>query len=125
MAHTVETCVDAAAATLLAGAMLLAASKFGLPLLLATGWASLTFLLCFWFLRSMEGELAAFPVRDFALATFEPSPPELLLEDALVAPDGDSRVVRLFDPSATRQAAPPDASQALYDALASLRRSLR
>lgn len=67
---------------------------------------------------------------------------ELLLDEALVAPDGNSTLVRLFDPAAmptSRQiaaltgrmaidpslAAPPDASQALRDALGELRRSLR
>ena len=65
---------------------------------------------------------------------------ELLLDDLLAKIGPDSRVVRLFDAAAmptsgqvnTRieehlsenRAAPPDASQALYDALAELRRSL-
>lgn len=65
---------------------------------------------------------------------------ELLLDHALVEPEPDSRVVRLFDPnetagemqariedhlrSAPRQD-PPDATQELHDALAALRRSLR
>jgi hypothetical protein len=70
-------------------------------------------------------------------------PNELLLDDILAEIDPDSRVVRLFDPATmptpaqlnarierhlnrgTFSAAPPDASQALYDALADLRRSLR
>lgn len=125
MAQKVETGVDAGAAVLLAEAMLFAASKIGLPVLLATGWAVLAFLLCFRLLRSVRAQQTAFPMPDFALATFQPNPPELLLENALGAPGEDSRVVRLFDPSAAPQAAPPDASQALYDALASLRRSLR
>lgn len=68
---------------------------------------------------------------------------ELLLDDILAEINPDSRVVRLFDPSTmptpgqlnarivrhlndgASPAAPPDASQALYDALADLRRSLR
>lgn len=110
---------------LLAAAMLFAAFELGLPALLVAGWATLVFQLCFWRLRAMDGPRARFSIPDFALATFEPSPPELLLDDALLAPDEDSRVVRLFDPSAAPQAAPPDASQALYEALAGLRRSLR
>lgn len=73
----------------------------------------------------------------------EPSP-ELLLDDVLAELGPDSRVVRLFDPSAmptpgelraridrhldssnARPSPHPDASQALHEALAELRRSLR
>lgn len=65
---------------------------------------------------------------------------ELVLDDALADPEPDSRVVRLFDPAAMpadsqgfdRQfggaiavPAPPDASQALLEALTKLRHSLR
>lgn len=68
---------------------------------------------------------------------------ELVLEDVLAEPAADSRVVRLFDPAAMPTpgqlhdridrhlsgsglpAASPDASQALHQALADLRRSLR
>jgi hypothetical protein len=123
MAQRVETAVDAGAAVLLGGALLFATSKLGLPLLLAAGWAMLAFLLCFWLLRSLDPKHSGYLIGDFAVATFQPDPPELLLDDA--AAGGDSRVVRLFDPSASPRAAPPDASQALYDALAKLRRSLR
>jgi hypothetical protein len=70
------------------------------------------------------------------------TPDELVLEDILAELGPDSRVVRLFDPAAmptpgqlnarierhlgeeSASTAPPDASQALYDALAELRRSL-
>jgi hypothetical protein len=70
------------------------------------------------------------------------APDELVLEDILAELGPESRVVRLFDPAAmptpgqlnarierhlseeNGSAAPPDASQALYDALAELRRSL-
>ena len=74
-------------------------------------------------------------------ATPLPSPAsedELVLEDELTQSDPDSRVVRLFDSSATAgemqeridrhlrsRQAPPDATQELHDALAALRRSLR
>lgn len=70
-----------------------------------------------------------------------PETHELLLDDVLRPADPDSRVVRLFDVSAmptpgelkahidrhlaASQSAPPDASQALFDALAQLRSSLR
>jgi hypothetical protein len=68
---------------------------------------------------------------------------ELVLDDILAELTPDSRVVRLFDPAAmptpaqlharierhlgdgNSAVAPPDASQALYDALTELRRSLR
>lgn len=66
---------------------------------------------------------------------------ELLLEDVLTELGDSARVVRLFDPSAMptpgemksridrhlrgSPLAPTDASQALYDALSQLRRSLR
>jgi hypothetical protein len=70
------------------------------------------------------------------------APEELVLEDILAELGPESRVVRLFDPAAmptpaqvkarierhlgeeSAPTAPPDASQALYDALAELRRSL-
>ena len=66
---------------------------------------------------------------------------ELLLDDVLPVADPGSRVVRLFDAAAmptpgelmaridrhlaSPQPAPPDASQALFEALADLRSSLR
>lgn len=62
----------------------------------------------------------------------------LLLEDELPEPEADSRVVRLFDPAAMPAGEPgsvldrhldeqqsADAAQALHDALAELRRSIR
>ena len=70
-----------------------------------------------------------------------PDAHELLLDDILPPADPGSRVVRLFDVSAmptpgelkthidrhlaASQSAPPDASQALFEALAQLRSSLR
>ena len=67
-------------------------------------------------------------------------PDELVLDDVLADPEPDSRVVRLFDPAAMPAdstgfdrrfdgaiagGAPPDASQALLEALTKLRQSLR
>ena len=68
-------------------------------------------------------------------------PQELMLDDELLPPGPEARVVRLFDVSAMPtpgelkaridqhlagpQSAPPDASQALFEALADLRSSLR
>lgn len=51
---------------------------------------------------------------------------ELLLDDVLQPASSQARVIRLFDPEATAPAsAPPDASEALRQALIELRRSLR
>ena len=72
-------------------------------------------------------------------STIEQRTDVLLLDDILARLEPDSRVVRLFDaakmpsPAQLREridrhlkssSSPPDASQALYDALAELRRSL-
>lgn len=124
-AQRIESGVDGAAAAVLAGALLVSASSLGLPLLLAAGWSALGFLLCFGLLASIEAKSVDFALGHFTLGAFEPDPPELLLDDVLSPLAENSRVVLLFDPSAAPQAAPPDASRALYDALAELRRSLR
>lgn len=76
-------------------------------------------------------------------ASIAAEPEPLLLEDELPEPQADSRVVRLFDPAAMPPAREPDlaaerrpdeqpsaaqsadAAQALHDALAELRRSIR
>jgi hypothetical protein len=118
--------------------------------------------LAFLLLRMLEGRPRPFSQPLFEMADIEPivEPDELvlteadrfapeaddealLLEDVLAEIAPDSRVVRLFDPSAmpspgalrdridrqTRgglsQPPPPDASDALFAALAELRRSLR
>lgn len=91
-------------------------------------------------------EVAIEPMQDELLLTeadrYQPQAIELVLDDILAEPGPDARVVRLFDPRAMSTAteirpnpgrrfsegssptAPPDASQALHDALAQLRRSL-
>ena len=125
MAQRIEATVDAGAAALLGGAALFAAFHLGLPMLLAVGWGLLAGVLCFWLLRSVDVGDARYPDPQFAVAAFQPEPPVLLLDDMLADVGEDSRVVRLFEPSAAPRAAPPDASQALYEALAKLRRSLR
>ena len=117
MARRIEAWVDAGASMLLAVAVLLATWKLGLPVLLATGWGLLAFLLCFWLLGLVDAKRATFSVREFAPAAFESAFPEVGGQE--------SRVVRLFGSSAAPQAAPPDASQEFYAALATLRRSLR
>ncbi len=120
MAQRIEAWVDAGAATLLALAVLFCTWEFGLPVLLATGWGLLTFLLCFWLLGLVDARRAIFAVREFAPAAFESDPSEIGGKIS-----ADSRVVRLYDSSAAPPAAPPDASQEFYAALATLRRSLR
>jgi hypothetical protein len=86
--------------------------------------------------------LAELLLTDRLRPTEREAPDELMLEDILAELGPESRVVRLFDPAAmptpaqlnarierhlaeeSAPTAPPDASQALYDALAELRRSL-
>ena len=85
----------------------------------------------------------ALPILDLTEPAPAPDANELLLEDVLAAVGTDARVVRLFDPAAmpspaelkarvdgyldggSSATAPPDASQALFDALSELRRSMR
>jgi hypothetical protein len=89
-----------------------------------------------------ENELVLTDADRFAPPEFEGAG-ELVLQDILAELGPDSRVVRLFDPAAmptpgqlnarierhlgegSSTATAPDASQALYDALTELRRSLR
>ena len=89
-------------------------------------------------------EIDVLPPEELLLTErYEPAQEPLVLDDILDRLEPDSRVVRLFDPAAMptpgqlndriqrhlvrgAPAAPPqDASQALHDALAELRRSLR
>jgi len=81
--------------------------------------------------------------HDRQVAQPDPEAAELLLDDVLAELAPDSRVVRLFDAAAMPTpgelraridrhlntgrvpAAPPDASEALHEALAELRRSIR
>ena len=100
-------------------------------------------------LRRFRHSGEAFAMPRFERVEIEPeagaelAEPELLLNDVLGAPEPDSRVVRLFDArpapgggelqadvpllrSAVRPIpTPPDATEALHDALAALRQSLR
>jgi hypothetical protein len=160
-AERVEFLIDAGAATLLAGAVGYAAMSLAPALGLSASTTALSFLGCFYGLRRIEPEAQAFPLREInSLPSIEPTSnvleltdadrwypqpaddDELLLDRELAHFGADSRVVRLFEPSAmptagelksridrhllgSVQSAPPDASQDLYDALAQLRRSLR
>jgi hypothetical protein len=156
-AERIELCVDVGAAALLAYAVALAASWVAAPSGLAA--VPVAFLACLVGLRRIVSEAPTFELADFTVmdAEFEEAD-ELLLtdadrlsecDDALVLDDvlaglgDDSRVVRLFDPSAmptpgqlkaqidrhlggpVSGRAAPDATQALHEALAELRSSLR
>ena len=132
--------VDLAAASVLAGAAGFAAAVLAsgsAPALLAALPASAAFALAYGGLRLIADN------RPFALAHFDPvtfDPPALDVPAAAVQP-GDETVVRLFDPRQLHIArpsagspdfappvagrAPDTAGQALSDALADLKRSLR
>jgi hypothetical protein len=138
-ANRIESAVDVAAAAMFAAAVafaLRAAVGDSGPILAAAAAAA-----C---LAAWAG-LRRVPVEEpaYILPLFSPSPieasalrssaeaDELLLEDALARVEPDARVVQLFLPGQPRGAAPrrysapPDASGALSDALAQLRRSLQ
>jgi hypothetical protein len=151
----IEAAIDGTAAMLLAGAAAFALMRASEALSSALAGAAVAFLPAFLVLRAVrpkepEFALARFDcavpsVREFdelvlselhrvAARVTE----ELVLEDALADPEPDSRVVRLFDAAAMpadqegfdsllsrASAAPPDASQALHQALTKLRNSLR
>jgi hypothetical protein len=166
IAQKIETALDAVAAALFAAGVAYALGRVSGSSVLGAGGAAIpAFLGCFAALRRVPAEAPGFDLPEFGLAPLpdepfdellltdraEPSPQPsreaedvvLVLEDILARIGPDSRVVRLFDPSAmptpgqlkdridqhfheeSPQAAPPDASQALSEALAELRRSLR
>jgi hypothetical protein len=131
-----ERAVDAGAAAAFAAAIgfaVRAAGTDGGPAIVAA--SAIAFLLAFAALRRMPPDEQTFALPVFELPAFEPAPgsevPELLLDDRLAEIPADARVVRLFDPARARGGEAPDASessdaaQALSDALAGLRRSLR
>jgi len=133
-AGRIESVVDAAAASLLAGAV--GYVLYGLAIAqAAVAGAGVAFGLSFAGLRRVQpakdvsfidssvttpvGDLLA--EADRSLAHEED---ELVLDDILAVLNSESRVVRLFERDAMPPPAAPDASQALHDALADLRRSL-
>ena len=160
----IETAVDTLAATLLAAAVgfgvgsLLRGSVGQLQLILIAAAALVaTYLLCIRALRKVGSGASGHALPEFAPSAVEaivleelvlteadrlhPQVEEPLeLTDVLAEIAQDSRVVRLFDPSAMPTpgqlrdridrhldegtAAPADASQALFEALSQLRRSL-
>ena len=132
--NAVEKAADIAASALFAAAVGFAAGTVGygaMPTICAAVAASCA---AFTVLRNV-------PIgnRDYDLPGFEPVPleiahhaaDELVLDDILESASPDARVIRLFDPGleserAARPISPqPDASQALTEALAELRRMLR
>ena len=131
--NAAEKAVDVVAAAVLAAAVGFGAGVVDLgavPTILAAVTASVA---CFAFLRNVPAGS-----RTYVLPGFEPLPlefapeaSELLLEDELGTVPAGSRIIRLFDPGreegAVKRPAPhdPDAAQALTEALAELRRSLR
>ena len=129
MGQRLEVGFDAAAATLLGAATAFVLLQFDASDAYALTGAAIVFGWGFCGLRSIEPEPATHVLSPFSATEFEPAEPaELVLDDKLTDAGPDSRVVRLFD-RAAMPASPgpehPDASQALYDALAKLRRSLR
>jgi hypothetical protein len=131
--NPVEKAVDIAAAAVFAAAVGFAAGTIGLgavPTICAAVAASCA---AFTVLRNVPGGN-----RGYDLPEFEPVPlaiakaaDELVLDDVLESAGPDARVIRLFDPGleserlARANSPQPDASQALTEALAELRRSLR
>lgn len=131
-----------------------AAQAQGSVLAVETAAASvLAYVLSFRILSSVQPQPRRMPVPVFDVREVEPmepaelqlseptearlptAPEPLLLEDELPQAEADSRVVRLFDPAAMPAATQADAqisaaqsadaAQALHDALAELRRSIR
>jgi hypothetical protein len=135
---------DIGGASALAGAAGFAFFKLGPPDFLPFGAAvaaSLAFLAAYAVLRSVGSEPAALPLSVFSAPEIllEPEPEALLLDDILATMGPDSRVVRLFAPDQLPTAgqlkaqidrhigaAPErDAADALHEALADIRKSLR
>jgi len=130
--------------------VLLNGGASGAAVVAETAMAAAALLLGFGLLRRVGPRIPPAPVPIFDVRAIEPMPEAapadeaLLLDDVLAELGPDSRVVRLFDRAAMpspgelkaridrhldgdRDADAPagDASQALHDALAELRRSLR
>lgn len=143
-AERIESAVDAGAATLLAAAVGYAFYHLAMGQMALAGGAAGAFALSFLGLRRIPPavdrferigrEQTATPVADLlaeADRSLAHAEDELVLDDILAALNENSRVVRLFERDAMpipadRGSAPgQDASQALHDALADLRRSLK
>jgi hypothetical protein len=131
-----EWAVDAAAAAIFAAAVGFALWAVALGTGEVAACVGAAFVVAAYGLRQVSAGTQSYALADFPPATFEPAPAaqddatgELVLEDALAEVSPDARVVRLFGLSQSQfsrhpGSAPPDASQALSEALAELRRSL-
>ena len=132
-----EQAVDGAAAAMFAAAVGFGFWAVESGIGIATAAAAAAFLAAKFGLGLIAPETRTYPmpaISPAAIDTIPESPgdadDELILEDKLVEVSPDARVVRLFSPSQSHRSghpgqAPPDASQALSEALAELRRSLR
>ena len=135
---------DLGGASVLAGAAGFAFFKLGPPDYMMAGAAvaaSLAFLVAYAVLGRIGSEPAALPLTPFAASeiALEPEPEALLLDDILASMGPDSRVVRLFAPDQMPTAgqlkaridqhigvaSDSDAADALHQALADIRKSLR
>ena len=132
-----ERAVDVAAAAIFAGAVSFATWAAALDAGRATALIAMAFAVAYFGLRQISVGEQPFALAAFPLEPFEPTPEaqgeatgELILQDMLAKVSPQDRVVRLFGASQSHlhsshsKAAPPDASQALSDALAELRRSM-
>jgi hypothetical protein len=163
-AERLEAGADGLAAAALTLAVAFTATNMA-PGLVAAAASALVGCTAYLGLRNIMPEPETFRIAEFVIQPFKPEPceelllteadrfdpripgrhaepAELLLDDVLARLGPESRVVRLFDPSAMPSAgelqyridrhvrkdgllsALPDASQALYEALSELRRSL-
>ena len=131
--NSVEKAVDVAASAVFAAAVGFAAGVTGLGAVATVCAAVAASCAAFIVLRNVSPGN-----RGYDLPGFEPVPleiakaaDELVLDDVLESAGPDARVIRLFDPGleserlARANSPQPDASQALTEALAELRRSLR
>jgi len=135
---------DLGGASALAGAAGFAVSRLGPPDYLPYGAAvaaSLAFLAAYAVLRRIDAGLTALPLSAFSTIEIElePEPEALLLDDRLAGVAADSQVVRLFAPDDLPTAGElkqridrhvglatdADAADALHQALAEIRKSLR
>jgi len=131
--NAAEKAVDVAAAAVLAAAVGFGAGATGLGAVPTIAAAVAASVAGFAFLRNVSAGDRAYNLPGFELLPLEfaAEAEELLLQDELGTLPPDSRIIRLFDPGreegALKRPAPqdPDAAQALTEALAELRRSLR
>ena len=132
--NSAEWTADIAAAALFAAAVAFAVGAVGLNAGLAIAAAAGAALLVYGVLRNVSAGERSYSLPAFELAPLElinESGDELLLDDELPVVEPGARVIRLFDPRRMPASADPsngvhpDASQALTEALAELRRSLR